>query len=119
MATILNLAFILVYRSITQFYGFDALDITTTIFGTILLSVALGILFYFFVHYLRKGISFYRIVVLIVTAAIVYLGITLRYTIEDVVTTEFRVLVMGTQTIIGLLAAFLIPYLFKHDSIIS
>ena len=119
VATILNVLFILIYRSITQYYGFDALDITTTVFGSVLLSIALGVMFYFFVHYMKKGIPFYRVVVLIVTALIIYLGITLRYTVESEITIEFRVLVVGTQAIIGVLAAFLIPYLFRHDTLIS
>jgi len=119
IATVSNLVFTVAYRSITKFYEFNAIDITTIVFGTILLSIACGAMFYFFVHYLNKGIMFYRVMVLIVTIAIVYLGINLRYTIQDVIPNEFRVLVIGTQVIIGGLAAFLIPYLFRHDKIIS
>jgi len=119
VATIANLIFTITYRSITQFYEFNAIDITTIVFGTILLSIACGAMFYFFVHYLNKGIALYRIMVLIVTIAIVIIGINLRHTIQDVIPFEFRVLVIGTQVIIGGLAAFLIPYLFRHDSIIS
>lgn len=119
VATVTNLVFTVAYRSITQFYEFNAIDITTIVFGTILLSLACGVMFYFFVHYLNKGITFYRIMVLIVTIAIVYIGINLRYLIQDVIPNEFRVLVIGTQVIIGGLAAFLIPYLFRHEKLIS
>jgi uncharacterized protein YacL len=119
VATVSNLVFTVAYRSITQFYEFNAIDITTIVFGTILLSLACGVMFYFFVHYLNKGITFYRIMVLIVTIVIVYLGIELRHTIQDNIPNEFRVLVIGTQVIIGGLAAFLIPYLFRHDKLIS
>ena len=96
VATVTNLVFTVAYRSITQFYEFNAIDITTIVFGTILLSLACGVMFYFFVHYLNKGITFYRIMVLIVTIAIVYIGINLRYLIQDVIPNEFRVLVIGT-----------------------
>lgn len=119
VATVSNLAFTIIYRSITQFYEFNAIDITTIVFGTILLSLACGAMFYFFVHYLNKGIMFYRIMVVIVTIGIVIIGINLRYMVQDVIPAEFRVLVIGTQVIIGGLAAFLIPYLFRHDKIIS
>ncbi|QEC68713.1 hypothetical protein FRZ67_15890 [Panacibacter ginsenosidivorans] len=119
VATITNLIFTVTYRSITQFYEFNAIDITTIVFGTILLSIACGAMFYFFVHYLNKGIMLYRIMVVIVTIAIVITGINLRHTIQDVIPYEFRVLVIGTQVIIGGLALFLIPYLFRHDKIIS
>ena len=119
VATITNLIFTVTYRSITQFYEFNAIDITTIVFGTILLSIACGAMFYFFVHYLNKGVILYRIMVVIVTIAIVIIGINLRHTIQDVIPYEFRVLVIGTQVIIGFLAIFLIPYLFRHDKIIS
>lgn len=119
VATITNLIFTVTYRSITQFYEFNAIDITTIVFGTILLSIACGAMFYFFVHYLNKGTMLYRIMVVIVTIAIVITGINLRHTIQDVIPYEFRVLVIGTQVIIGGLALFLIPYLFRHDKIIS
>lgn len=119
VATVTNLIFTVAYRSITQFYEFNAIDITTIVFGTILLSLACGVMFYFFVHNLNKGITFYRIMVMIVTIIIVYLGIELRHTIQDNIPNEFRVLVIGTQVIIGGLAAFLIPYLFNHEKLIS
>jgi hypothetical protein len=119
VATVSNLAFTIIYRSITQFYEFNAIDITTIVFGTLLLSLACGAMFYFFVHYLNRGIMFYRIMVVIVTVGIVIIGINLRHMVQEVIPNEFRVLVIGTQVIIGGLAAFLIPYLFRHDKIIS
>ena len=115
VATVSNLAFTIIYRSITQFYEFNAIDITTIVFGTLLLSLACGAMFYFFVHYLNRGIMFYRIMVVIVTVGIVIIGINLRHMVQEVIPNEFRVLVIGTQVIIGGLAAFLIPYLFRHD----
>lgn len=119
IATLANMVFVVIYRTITEYHEFYAMDITILIFGSVLLSIACGIIFYFFVHYLKKGITFYRVMVLVVTIIIVYLGITLRHTVQDVIPTEFRVLIITTQVIIGGLAAFLIPYLFRHNSIIS
>ncbi len=117
--TIANIIFVAVYRNITEFYEFNGVDITVIAFGSILLSISCGILFYFLVHSLKSGITFYRIVVFIVTTLIVYFGITLRRSIIGDVPNEFRVLVIGTQVIIGAFAAFLIPYLFNHDKLIS
>ncbi|MEP6513841.1 MAG: hypothetical protein ABJA79_08225 [Parafilimonas sp.] len=117
--TIANIIFVAVYRNITEFYEFNGVDITVIAFGSILLSISCGILFYFLVHSLKRGITFYRIMVFIVTILIVYFGITLRRSIIGDVPNEFRVLVIGTQVIIGAFAAFLIPYLFNHDKLIS
>ncbi len=118
-ATLANVIFVFIYRSIAEFYVFNGMDITVIIFGSILLSMACGIIFYFFVHYLKQGITLYRIIVFVVTAIIVYLGISFRQSIIGEVPDEFRVMVIVTQVIIGGLAAFLIPYLFRHDKIIS
>ena len=119
IATATNMIFVYVYRFISGFEDFQGFDVTVIIFGTLLLSLACGVVFYFFVHYLRRGITSYRIAVLIVTILIIYFGLALRKEIVGVVPIDFRVIVIATQVVIGGLAAFLIPYLFRHDSIIS
>lgn len=119
VATFTNIAFVGIYRAITSFDEFNVLDITVIVFGSMLLSVVCGILFYFLVHTMKKSFAFYRIIILMVTVIIVYLGLTVRAEMFGTVPVEFRVLVIGTQIIIGMYAAFLIPYLFSHDKLIS
>jgi len=114
-----NLIFVFIYRAITQFYDFNGIDVTVIVFGSIFLSIACGVIFYLFAHYLKRGISAYRAMVVVVTIAIIYLGLILRRSIVGEVPNDFRALVIGTQLIIGGLAEFLIPYLFRHDSLIS
>ena len=114
-----NLIFVFAYRGITQFYDFNGIDVTVIVFGSLLLSIVCGIIFYMFVHYLNKGVAVYRLMVVIVTVAIIYFGLALRRSIVGEVPGDFRALVIGTQLIIGGLAEFLIPYLFRHDSLIS
>lgn len=118
-AALINLTFMIIYRYATDFTDFNGMDITVIVFGSLFLSIACGVVFYFFVHFLNKGIAFYRILVCIITLAIIILGIVVRTSMMGQVPFEFRVLVVGTQTIIGLLAIFLIPYIFAHDKIIS
>jgi hypothetical protein len=57
--------------------------------------------------------------VFLVTALIVYVALQYHREAEYRITPEFRVLFLGTQLIIGGLAAFLIPYLFRHEKLIS
>jgi hypothetical protein len=116
IATVANLIFIFVYVRITAVYTFNFMDGFTTIFGTIILLIVCGIFFYFFVHYMKSGVNIYRVLVFLITAIILWVGWQFH---PGYITSEFRVLFMGTQLIIGGLAAFLIPYLFRHDSIIS
>jgi hypothetical protein len=119
VAAVANTVFVIIYRSATAFYEFSGLDVTVIIFGSILLSITCGLLFYFLVHYLRRGMAFYRVIVCIVTVLIVLLGIIVRRSVIGEVPDEFKALVVGTQVVIGCLAAFLIPYLFRHDRLIS
>jgi hypothetical protein len=119
VATVGNLVFIFIYRRITAVYTFNLMDAFTTIFGSVILLLICGLFFYFFVHYLKRGINIYRIIVFLITAGIIYVALQYHSSPGYSITKEFRVLFIGTQIIIGGLAAFLIPYLFRHDSIIS
>lgn len=114
-----NLIFVFIYRAVAQFHEFTSIDVTVIVFGSLLLCIACGIIFYWFVHYLKQGIMLYRLAVLVVTIAIIYVGIMLRGSVVGEVPADFRAIVIGTQVIIGGLAIFLIPYLFRHDSLIS
>jgi magnesium-transporting ATPase (P-type) len=119
VATVLNMIFVYAYRFISDFEDFQGFDLTVIVFGTLLLSLACGVVFYLFVHYMKRGVTAYRIAVFIITLLIIYLGLTLRQSIRGEVPMDFRIIVVITQVVIGGLAAFLIPYLFRHDSLIS
>src|SRR5215831_18146011 len=112
IAAVANTVFVLVYRSAMAFFEFNGLDVTVIVFGSIIQLITCGLLFYFFVHYMNRGIGFYRLVVIIVTILIVFLGIMVRRSVMGSVPEDFRVLVVGTQVIMGWLATFFIPYLF-------
>ena len=119
IAAVANTVFVLVYRSISSFYEFNGLDVTVIVFGSVLQLITCGLVFYFFVHYLKRGIISYRIIVTIITALIFSAGIMVRRSVIGDVPNNFIVLVVGTQVIIGSLAVLFIPYLFRHDKIIS
>lgn len=119
IAAVANTVFVLAYRNMSSFYEFNGLDVTVIVFGSILQLITCGLVFYFFVHYLKKGIVSYRIIVLLITALIFSAGIMVRRSVMGEVPNDFIVLVVGTQVIIGGLAALFIPYLFRHDNIIS
>ncbi len=117
IAAVTNLVF--VYRAVAEFHEFNGVDVTVVVFGSLIQGIVCGVIFYWFVHYMRRGISIYRIAVLLVTVGIIYFGLMLRRSVEGDVPADFRVIVIGTQLIMGGLAGFLIPYLFRHDSLIS
>jgi len=119
IAAVANLVFVFVYRAVAEFHEFNGVDVTVIVFGSLVQGIVCGVIFYWFIHYMRRGISIYRIAVLLVTIAIIYGGLVVRRSVEGDVPADFRVIVIGTQCIMGALAEFLIPYLFRHDSLIS
>src|SRR3954452_24865083 len=92
VATVANLVFAFIYRAIAGVNDFNILDVSTTIFGSIILLIVCGILFYFFVHYLNKGINYYRVIVFLVTALIVYVALQYHREAGYRISSEFRVL---------------------------
>src|SRR6187455_1665445 len=104
VACVANALFVLVYRAMTSFYEFNGVDVTVIVFGSIMQLLVCGWLFYIFVHYLRKGISFYRLVVIFITALIFFLGLIIRRSVMGSSPDEFKIMVVGTQVIIGTLA---------------
>ena len=119
LAAVANTIFVIIYRSIAAFYSFNGLDITVIVFGSILQLITCGLLFSFFVHYLKRGIGFYRLMVIIITILIVILGIIVRRSVMGEVPDDFKFLFVGPPVLIGSLATFFLPYLFRHDKIIS
>jgi hypothetical protein len=119
VATIANIIFVLAFRTMSSFYEYIGMDITVIIFGSIFQSIVCGWVFYIFVHFLRKGILTYRLVVVAITVGIFFLGVIIRKSVMGSVTDDFKAMVTGTQVIIGCLAAFFIPYVFGHDKLIS
>ena len=119
VACVANTVFVLLYRSLTEFYEFNGLDVTVIVFGSICQLIICGWMFYLFVHYMKKGIPFYRMVVVLITVLIFFVGIMVRRSVIGSAADDFKFMVVGTQVIIGCLAAFFIPYLFSHDKLIS
>src|SRR5258707_397364 len=101
VAAVANTVFVLAYRSITAFYEFNGMDVTVIVFGSIIQLITCGLLFSFFVHNLKRGIGFYRLIVVAVTIAIVLLGILVRRSVMGAVPDNFKFMVVGTQVIIG------------------
>ena len=100
IGAVANMIFSLIFRGITQFYEFNGVDITVIVFGSILQLIACGLVFYWFVHYLKKGIAVYRFLVLIITVVIFVAGVMIRRSVVCTVPNDFKILVVGTQFII-------------------
>jgi magnesium-transporting ATPase (P-type) len=109
IAAIANLIYDMEYRSITDLSAFKIVNpLSIFVFSTIGLMIA-GMIFYEFIHYIKKGILFFEALFIVLTIiGLILLGFRM---------TGFRGLLLGIGIITGLICIILIPYLSRHPNI--
>lgn len=108
VASIVNLAYHLVYRFATDFSPSDFINVSSIIFGTMIVSVIAGFLYYFLGTGRSKTILFY-----LIFAVIIVLCLVLDITASKNVSREW--LLFGLILITGGLVLFMVPYYTKHS----
>jgi hypothetical protein len=114
--TIANLVFNGLYRSITSFNPSQFVNVTTIIFVSLLLSLVSGIIYYLLVPYAKKSSSLFMILFVILTIVVTFVAFTVNRSSDPKVSAQFHGLFAGIAIITGLIDAFLIPYLVKHEN---
>jgi len=114
-ATILSLVFNIYFRGIKHFTLSEIINVSTIIFILILLVSIAGMIFYLFHHYLKQGTVIFQVAAFIVTALLILGAMQVQRSIDPVLSTDFRELLLGIISITGLCTVFIIPFLFKHD----
>jgi hypothetical protein len=114
--TIANLVFNGLYRSVTSFNPSQFVNVTTIIFISLILSVVSGIIYYLLVPYSKKSTSLYIALFVILTIGVTFVAFTVNRSSDPKVSAQFHGLFAGIAIITGLIEAFLIPYLAKHEN---
>jgi hypothetical protein len=119
-ATVINIAFELIYRSITAYQFSEFISINSIIFFTIPTLVAAGIVYSIFMEYVKRGLLMYTIlaVVLTVIVAFIPLGENMLPSGEPMPQSA-RGLTLGIELITGIIGAFALPYFAEHPKIWS
>ena len=116
VATILCLAFNIIYRESTGFQLSDIINVSTLIFGVNLVFVVIGAVHFVLVKNFKKG----EVIFIGLFAILTLLGIwgaeTAHRTMDAVQNNEFRQLLLGTVLIMGIGASFLTPYLSHNKT---
>jgi hypothetical protein len=119
IATLANLGYDFFYREITGFQLSQIINVPSIIMGSTLLLTVAGMGFYCFKHYIRNGGLFYKFIFILLTLFCGYLSMHVQRSADPIITNEFKWLLTGIVIILGSLAVFFIPYLFKHEDIYS
>ncbi len=114
--TLLGLAFALIYRYSTGFFLFDYVNFPATIFGSNILLLACGIIYFYFRRSSKYGTAIYIMLFILLTAFLLIKIQGVQRSNVHQLTVEFRALLSGMVTILGICIFFLIPFLFGNKA---
>lgn len=103
-----------VYRDQTGLAPTDIINVGSIIFGVHIVFLLLGILFYLVRLWKRTGEIIYVVALLLLTAFLSWKAERVVRSTDQVVTLEFRGLLLGIVLIMGLAAAIVVPVLFHN-----
>lgn len=112
--TLICLLFNLFYRESTGFSPSAIVNVATLIFFINLLFPLIGIIYNGFLKASRKGEIGFIILFILLTGLCIWLAEGVNRTDDATLNTEFRTLLLGIVLVLGLSAAFLLPYLFHN-----
>lgn len=114
-AVVLCLLFNAFFRGESGFHLSALINVSTIIFVLLILASIAGVVFYFFQHYLKKGAFIFQLVTVIGTALLLVGTTYVQRSPSQLLSTEFRELLMGIISIYALCVIFMIPFLYRHD----
>ncbi|HRP31420.1 MAG TPA: hypothetical protein PKV73_05995 [Agriterribacter sp.] len=110
--TLVCLTFNLVYRTETGFMPTAIINVASIIFGVITLFIVIGIIYYALTKAFRKGELLFIVLFSLLTIILAWQAEGVTRSVNQVMTMQFRGLLLGVILISGIGAAFLVPYLF-------
>jgi hypothetical protein len=111
IATILCLIYNIIYRESTGFQLSDVINVSTLIFGVNLIFVVIGLVHFILLKNFKKGEIIFTALFVLLTLLGIWGAEAAHRTANVVQNHEFRQLLLGTVLIMGLAAAFLVPFL--------
>lgn len=110
--TLVCLTFNLVYRTETGFMPTAIINVASIIFGVITLFIVIGIIYYALTKAFRKGELLFIVLFSLLTIILAWQAEGVTRSVNQVMTMQFRGLLLGVILISGIGAVFLVPYLF-------
>jgi hypothetical protein len=114
LASLADELYNVIYRAATGFSPSEIINVSSLVFATLAVFMVFGILYFLLRRFGRHADIIYIIITLALTALGFFIGTGLQRSPDAHVTALFRWLFIGVELIIGLSAAFLVPYFVKH-----
>lgn len=103
-----------IYRAVTGFTPSEIINVSSLIFITLLLFMVFGVLYLGLSGLGKRTNIVYIAITLALTIGGVLIGLGVQRSSDHHVSEVFRWLFIGVDLIIGLSAAFLMPYFVRH-----
>ncbi|MEP7279887.1 MAG: hypothetical protein ABI813_14650 [Bacteroidota bacterium] len=113
IGTVLCMFFNVTFVSIMRFPLSSIINVSTLIFAVNITFSVIGILYYVFLTSFKKGETVYIVLFLLLTAFLIWKIQGFQRTDDPVINTKFRYLSSGIVIILGVLAAIVIPFLYR------
>lgn len=108
-------SFNLLYRIFTGYFPSDYFNVSTLIFGTMILFLVAGMVFFFLAKFVPGAVSIVYPLVMLVATVFLFIGaLSLHRFAQPEMTAQFRFLTAGMVLIMGVMVAFLVPYFSRH-----
>lgn len=120
VAALACLAYDMIYRDLTGFSLSAIVNVSSIIFGSLIIVTLMGILYYAFVHFFGKAAPvLYIVIAALLTLLCVWKS---EYVVRSDIpleTTQFRGLLIGMVLVLGISGTFAIPFLYSNKGFLK
>lgn len=114
VATLLCLFYNIFYRNSSGFMLSDFINVSSLIFAVNLLFLLIGVVYYGFLKLSRFGNIIFMIAFLVLTVVLAIGADHIQRSVDPQLNTEFHQLFIPMVVVMGLLAAFGVPFLYQN-----
>jgi len=111
-ATIVTILYDYIFVKIFGFPLSAIINVASLIFAVNIVFLLVGILYYIFIATFKKGDMFYILLFVLITVFLAWRSEHANRTDNYAVNMQFRQLLSGIVIIMGIMAAFIVPYLY-------
>lgn len=114
VATIVCMLYNLIFRDSTRFTMAEIINGTSLVFVVNLVFLVIGAIYYGFIKTFKKGELIFILVFVLLTIFFAWKAEGVHRSADALLNSEFRQLLLGVVIIMGISAAFLLPFLFHN-----
>jgi hypothetical protein len=115
-ATLLTMVYDLIFVEYMGFPLSAIINVASLIFAVNLVFLVVGLFYYYFISSFRKGDIVYMIVFVLLTLFCIWKAEAVHRSDDAAVNLQFRHLLSGIIIIMGILAVFVVPFLYHNKS---